>query len=151
MATTDTTSSRTPKPDASSWEDGLIADMRAHGGRPSAGPLAGHPLLLMWSTGAKSGLERRSILTYSRDGDDYIVAGSFSGADVDPAWISNIRKDPHVRLEIAGETFEATATVVPQPDRDRLWRAHVEALPWFGDYEHKTSRVIPVVRLTPRG
>ncbi len=157
MATTDTTSSSdtttsgSPEPDASSWEDGLIADMRAHGGRPSGGPLAGQPLLLMWTTGAKSGLERRSILTYSRDGDDYIVAGSFSGADVDPAWISNIRKRPEVRLEIGGQTIEATATITPPAERDRLWKAHVEALPWFGDYERKTSRVIPVVRLTPRG
>ncbi len=156
MATTDTTTtsdaatSRTPEPDARPWEEQLIADMRAHGGRPSGGPLAGQPLLLMWSTGARTGLERRSILTYSRDGDDYIVAGSFSGADVDPAWISNVRKDPQVRLEIDGETCDAIATIVPAAERDRLWKAHVATLPWFADYEHKTSRVIPVVRLSRR-
>ena len=61
------------------WEDQLIADIRANGGRPSSGPLAGHPLMLMYSTGAKSGERRRSILTYSRDGDDYIVAGTNGG------------------------------------------------------------------------
>jgi deazaflavin-dependent oxidoreductase (nitroreductase family) len=148
MASTDANSNRATSLDASSWEDGLVADIRAHGGSPSQGPLAGHPLLLMWSTGAKTGLERRSILTYSRDGDDLVVAGSFSGADVDPAWITNVRKQPRVRVEAAGETYDATATVEASgPERDRLWRAHVAALPWFGDYEQKTKRVIPVVRL----
>ena len=55
-----------PRWDPSDWEENLIADLRAHGGRPSAGPLAGHPLLLMYSTGARSGERRRSILTYHR-------------------------------------------------------------------------------------
>jgi deazaflavin-dependent oxidoreductase (nitroreductase family) len=132
------------------WEETLIADIRANGGRPSSGPLAGHPLLLMWSTGAKTGQERRSVLTYSRDGDDYIVAGSKSGAPTDPAWVANVEKTPRVRLEIAGETTEATASVERTgPERDRLWRAHVEALPWFGKYEQTTDRVIPIVRLRP--
>lgn len=133
--------------DAGSWEDALIADLRAHGGRPSRGPLAGHPLLLMWTTGAKTGLERRSILTYSRDGDDLVVAGSANGSDTDPAWIANVRKQPRVRLEVAGETYDATASIASPAERDRLWRAHVVALPWFGEYERRTSRVIPVVRL----
>jgi deazaflavin-dependent oxidoreductase (nitroreductase family) len=132
------------------WEETLIADLRAHGGRPSGGPLAGHPLLIMWTTGAKSGQERRSILTYSRDGQDYIVAGSKSGAPTDPAWVANIEKTPKVRVEIAGVTTEATATVERTgPERDRLWRSHVQALPWFGKYEETTERVIPIVRLRP--
>ncbi len=148
MTTDANTSTTTTTNDASSWEDGLIADLRAHGGRPSGGPLAGQPLLLMWSIGVKSGAERRAILTYSRDGEDLIVAGSYSGADVDPAWIANVRKQPRVRVEAAGETFDAIASVEASgSERDRLWRAHVAALPWFGDYERKTSRTIPVVRL----
>ena len=151
MATTDTDTARTGGfgTDAGSWDDELIADLRAHGGRPSRGPLAGHPLLLMWSTGARTGLERRSILTYSRDGGDFIVAGSASGSDTDPAWIANVRKHRTVRVEVAGETFEAAATIeATGEERDRLWKAHVAALPWFGDYERQTSRVIPIVRLT---
>jgi deazaflavin-dependent oxidoreductase (nitroreductase family) len=149
MPTTDHTTPGTAEPAApTSWEEGLIADIRAHGGRPSRGPLAGHPILLMWSTGARSGTERRAVLTYSRDGQDLVVAGSASGSATDPAWISNVRKQPLVRLEVAGETYDATATVEAiGPERDRLWRAHVAALPWFGDYEQKTTRVIPVVRL----
>ena len=148
MASTESTSSRGSwGNDAGAWEDQLIADLRANGGRPSGGPLAGHPLLLMWAVGAKSGHEHRAILTYSRDGDDYVVAGSAGGSDSDPAWVANVARNPTVRLEVAGDTFEATATVASGAERDRLWRAHVAALPWFGDYEHKTSRVIPMVRL----
>ena len=149
MATdTEPTTTTTAEAEPGSWEDQLIADLRASGGRPSQGPLAGHPLLLMWTIGARSGLERRSILTYSRDGDDYVVAGSKGGSDTDPAWIANVASHPIVRLEVAGETFHAAATIEASgPERDRLWRAHVTALPWFGEYEHKTSRVIPVVRL----
>ena len=153
MSTSDSTTSHAAEPAApASWEETLIADVRAHGGRPSRGPLAGHPILLMWSRGAKSGVERRAILTYSRDGEDLVVAGSASGADQDPAWITNVAKEPRVRLEVAGETFDATATVEASgAERDRLWRAHVMALPWFGDYEQQTSRVIPVVRLHRAG
>lgn len=135
-------------PAANPWEESLIADLRANGGRPSSGPLAGHPLLLMWSTGAKSGQERRSVLTYSRDGEDYIVAGSKGGAPTDPAWVANVEKHPRVRVEIAGETVEADASVERTgPERDRLWKQHVEALPWFGKYDESTDRVIPTVRL----
>jgi deazaflavin-dependent oxidoreductase (nitroreductase family) len=140
-----------PMPEAANpWEEQLIADVRANGGTPSQGPLKGHPLLLMWSTGAKSGQERRSILTYSRDGGDYVVAGTKSGAPVNPAWVANVAKQPRVRVEAANETFEADATVYRDgAERDRLWSQHVEALPHFGKYEDqvKGHRTIPVVRL----
>lgn len=96
--------------------------------------------------------ERRSVLTYSRDGEDYIVAGSASGAPKDPAWVGNVEKTPEVRLEIAGQLVDATASVERHgPERDRLWRQHVEALPWFGKYEQQTGRVIPIVRLRAKG
>ena len=138
--------------EAGAWQEDLIADLRANGGRPSRGLLACHPLLLLWSTGAKTGVERRAILTYSRDGDDLVVTGSAGGSDTNPAWIANVRKQPRVRLEVAGETHAATAVIESAgPERDRLWRAHVAALPWFGAYEGKTSRVIPIVRLRRAG
>ena len=135
--------------DANAWETALIDDLRANGGTPSQGPLAGHPIALMWSTGAKTGERRRSILTYSRDGDAYVVAGTASGAPVDPKWVANVEKDPNVELEINNETFGATAEVVREgPERDRLWAAHVAQLPWFGEYPSQTGgRLIPVVRL----
>jgi len=139
-----------PDFDPNAWEDALIADMRAHGGRPSQGPLQGNPLLIMISTGAKTGQPRRAILTYSRDGEDYIVAGTKSGAPTDPLWVANLEAHPRVSIEIDGRTFEATAANVEGPERDRLWDQHVEALPWFADYPDQVKeRVIPVFRLTP--
>ena len=135
--------------DASAWETALIDDLRANGGTPSQGPLAGHPLMLLWSIGAKTGERRRSILTYSRDGDDYLVAGTAGGAPVDPKWVANVEKTPAVELEVANETFQASAEVLRQgAERDRLWDQHVAKLPWFGDYPGQTGgRLIPVIRL----
>ena len=135
--------------DPSAWETALIDDLRSNGGTPSQGPLAGHPLMLMWSTGAKTGERRRSILTYSRDGEAYVVAGTASGAPVDPKWVANVEKTPTVELEVANETFAATAEVLRDgPERDRLWDQHVEQLPWFGKYPSQTGgRLIPVIRL----
>jgi deazaflavin-dependent oxidoreductase (nitroreductase family) len=138
--------------EANTWEEALIADLRANGGRPSGGPLSGQPLLLLYSIGAKTGERRRSILTYSRDGDDYVVAGTASGSPTDPAWIANVRANPDVELEVDNETFPATATIVEGSERDRLWDQHVAQLPWFGDYPSQiTTRTIPVVRLASRG
>jgi deazaflavin-dependent oxidoreductase (nitroreductase family) len=136
--------------DAAAWEEQLIADMRANGGRPSGGPMAGQPILLMFSTGARTGKRRRSILTYSLDGDDLVVAGTANGSKVDPAWVANATKNPNVELEAGNETYRATATVHRDgPERERLWDQHVEQLPWFGEYPSQVgSRVIPVVRLT---
>ena len=134
--------------DAATWEEQLIADMRAHDGKVTSGPLAGHPLLVMTSRGAKSGADRRSILTYHRDGDDYIVAGTAGGSKTDPAWIHNVEAEPDVRVEIGNDGFDATAALVEDAsERDRLWDDHVQALPWFADYPAQTGRVIPMVRI----
>jgi len=153
MATTDTNPEVDAAAAANAWEEALIADLRANGGRPSQGPLAGQPLLLMWSTGAKSGEKRRSILTYSNDANgDLIVAGSKSGAPTHPAWYYNVQKDPNVTVEVGNETFEATAKVEEGAERDRLWAQHVEQLPRFGEYPAQTGgRVIPTIRLTQKG
>jgi deazaflavin-dependent oxidoreductase (nitroreductase family) len=130
-------------------EDQLIADMRAHDGAVTNGPLAGHPLMIMTSTGARTGQARRSILTLSRDGNDYIVAGTAGGSKTDPNWLSNLRADPRVTIETGNRTFEATASIVQGAERDRLWEQHVAALPHFAGYPAQTGRVIPMVRLTP--
>ena len=135
--------------DASAWEDNLLAEWRANGGTVTSGPLAGHPLLVMTSTGARSGEPRRAILTFSRDGADYVVAGSASGAPTDPAWLQNVRSHPEVSVEAEGRTFPATATIVDDTEHARLWPQHVAALPHFADYPEKAGRVIPVVRIRP--
>ncbi len=138
--------------DVSTFEDQLIADMRANDGKVLNGPLAGHPLLVMTSRGARSGAPRRAILTYHRDGDDYIVAGTAGGSKSDPAWLHNVEADPEVAIEVDNEQFDATATtIVEGAERDRLWDDHVKALPWFADYPAQTGRLIPMVRLTRSG
>ena len=137
--------------DHTAFEDGLIEDMRAHNGEVTSGPLAGHPLLVMRSRGAKSGEERRAILTWHRDGDDYVVAGTAGGSPMTPGWVHNVDEHQVVNLEAENRTLEAVATVIPDgPERDRLWNDHVERLPWFADYPDQTGRVIPMVRLTPK-
>lgn len=131
------------------WEEELIADVRANGGTPASGPLAGHPIMLLFSTGAKSGERRRSIVTYSRDGDGYVIAGTNGGnKDRHPAWYANLVADPAATVEVANRTFPVTAATSEGADRDRLWAQHVAQLPWFGKYEEQiTGRTIPVVRL----
>lgn len=135
--------------DVNTFEDQLVADMRANDGKVLSGPLAGHPLLIMTSKGARTGTPRRAILTYHRDGDDYIVAGTAGGAPTTPSWVHNIQADPDVTVEVDNEEFDATATsLVDGPERDRLWDDHVRALPWFVDYPAQTGRLIPMIRLT---
>jgi deazaflavin-dependent oxidoreductase (nitroreductase family) len=135
--------------DAKAFEDALVAEMRANDGKVVSGPLAGHPLLVMTSKGAKTGAPRRAILTYHRDGDDYMVAGTASGAPTTPGWVHNVQADPHVDIEVDDGRFEATASIVEGPERDRLWNDHVKALPWFADYPAQTGgRLIPMIRLT---
>ena len=136
--------------EVNAWEEALIADIREHDGRPTSGPLSGHPLMLMYSKGAKSGERRRAVLTYSRDGDSYVVTGSAGGAPRDPSWVANVKSDPDVTVEIGKDSFEATASVVEGAEEERLWAQHVAALPWFADYPEQAGRTIPVVRLTPR-
>jgi deazaflavin-dependent oxidoreductase (nitroreductase family) len=135
--------------DPAAFEENLIADMRAHDGAVTRGPLAGQPVLVMTSKGAKSGEPRRAILNFTRDGANYVVAGSKGGAPTDPAWLHNVEAHPNVAIEAEGRTFEARASVTEGVDRDKLWDRHVRALPQFGDYPAKSGRVIPMVRLEP--
>ena len=103
----------------------------------------------MTSKGARTGADRRSILTYHRDGDDYIVAGTAGGSKKDPAWIHNLKAEPNVDIEVDNERSAATTTIVEDGnERDQLWDDHVRALPWFADYPAQTGRVIPMVRIS---
>ena len=139
--------------DAQAWEEQLIDDVRANGGKASQGPLAGHPLMLLYTTGAKSGQRRRSIVTYSSDSDGYVIAGTNGGnRSVHPSWLANVNADPNVEVEVANRVIKATASEATGEERDRLWAQHVEQLPWFGKYPDQiTERSIPVVRITPKG
>lgn len=125
----------------------LIADMRANGGRPSTGPMAGKPLMILTTTGAKSGELRVAILTYHLDGDRLVVAGSKGGAPRHPAWYHNLLANAVATAEVDGEVFKVRATDTSGAERDRLWNDHVAGLPEFGAYPAKTDRTIPMLFL----
>jgi deazaflavin-dependent oxidoreductase (nitroreductase family) len=135
--------------DPEAFTRGLIEDMRAHNGKVTSGPMQGKDLMILTTTGAKTGKSRVAIVTWSRDGDAYVVAGSKGGAPTDPQWFDNIRANPDVTVEAEGKTFQARAAVADGADRDRLWDRHVARWPEFGEYPTKTDRVIPMARLTP--
>lgn len=148
MTDTDTNPETAGSFDEQAWEEALIADLRANGGRPSAGPLKGHPIIVLYSTGAKSGQRRRSVLTISRDGDAYVVAGTAGGSHSTPAWVANLEAHPDVEFEFGDRTHAARAEVLREgAERDRLWDQHVEQLPHFADYPEQTGRVIPMARI----
>ena len=134
--------------DRDAFEQALIEDMRAHDGAVTEGPLAGHPLLVLTMTGARSGKDRRAILTYSRDGDSYVVAGTAGGSPTTPAWVHNVEANPDVRIEVGNEQRPARASIVPEPEREALWERHVAALPHFAAYPEQARRPIPLVRIT---
>lgn len=130
-----------------SYNDQTIADFRAHEGQITIGRLAGATLLLLTSVGARSGRPQTTPLGYTRDAERYVVVGSNSGSAKQPAWLFNVRADPHVTVEVGTETFRAVATVTTGDERRRLFAAHVEAIPHFATYEKMTERELPVVVL----
>lgn len=124
----------------------LIADIRANG-RATSGPMAGRPLMVLTTTGAKSGQEREAIVTYTRDGDSYVIAASKSGAPTNPDWYHNLRANPEATVEADGENFRVRATEATGAERQRLYDQHAQERPEFRDYPNKTTRVIPVFTL----
>jgi len=136
--------------DRKAFEDQVINDMREHGGVISSGPMAGTRLLVLTTTGAKSGQSRRVLLFFSQDGADYVIAGTASGATEDPAWLRNLEANPNPSVEVDGRQFQATATIADAGERDRLWQRHLEAAPQLAAHAEQAGRTIPMVRLTPR-
>lgn len=129
--------------DYDAWTRALMNDIREHGG-PSQGPMAGRPLMVLTSTGAKSGEARSAVVTFTRDGDHYVIAASKSGAPTNPSWYYNLLANPTATVETGGEKFQVRATEVKGGERERLWNQHAEERPEFRDYPSKTTRVIPV-------
>jgi deazaflavin-dependent oxidoreductase (nitroreductase family) len=124
----------------------LIAEFRANGGTVT-GPFEHAPLLLLTTTGAKSGLPRTSPVVYTTDGDRLVVIASMGGAPTHPAWYHNLVANPTVTVELPGEQFEARAVPAQDDERARLYRAQADLMPTFDEYQQKTNREIPVVVL----
>lgn len=124
----------------------LIEEFRANDGMVGGG-FAGRPLLLLTTTGARSGQPRTVPLVYTRDGDDIVVIASKGGAPTNPDWFHNIRVEPTVQVEVGPERFTAHAYIAEGDERTRLFRAQAAQMPVFAEYERKTPREIPVVVL----
>ena len=105
-------------------------------------------LILLTTTGAKSGQPRTSPVAYSTDGDRLVIVASKGGAPTNPAWYFNLLANPIVTVELGAETFQARASVVAdEQERERLYAHHAELMPGFADYPPKTTRKIPVIVL----
>ena len=129
------------------WNQKIIEEFRANDG-VVGGHFEGKTLLLLHTTGAKSGQERVNPVAYVRDGERYVVIASKGGAPTHPDWYYNILAHPRLTVEVGTKTFQVDANAAEEPERTRLYNKMVEMLPGFDDYQRKTARVIPVILLT---
>ncbi|HJT55200.1 MAG TPA: nitroreductase family deazaflavin-dependent oxidoreductase [Ktedonobacteraceae bacterium] len=136
-------------PNQNDYNRQLIADFRANRNNPDT-PFKGRPLLLLTTTGARSGQSRTIPMMYVPDGDRLLVIASNAGAPSHPDWYHNLVAHPEVTVEVGNETYNATAVVTQGEERQRLWNRIVASYPFFNDHQAKIARQIPVIALTRR-
>jgi deazaflavin-dependent oxidoreductase (nitroreductase family) len=140
-----------PRPDAEilkAFNDSIVDEFRANDGTVG-GPFEGNELLLLTSTGAKSGQPRLSPLSCKRiDGKLLIIAGN-GGADVNPSWVYNLRANPSARVEVGTESIDVTARELPPAERAEIMPKLTAAVSAFAEFQAKTNRVIPIFELQP--
>jgi deazaflavin-dependent oxidoreductase (nitroreductase family) len=139
----------TEVPDAETmkaFNNSIVDEFRANGG-VVGGPFEGATLLLLTSTGAKSGQERLAPLAYLSIDGQKIIIGSKAGADTDPDWVHNLRANARAHIEVGTEAYDVTARELPPEEHGATWPKVVALAPGFGDYQSKTSRVIPLFEL----
>jgi deazaflavin-dependent oxidoreductase (nitroreductase family) len=132
--------------DLNEFNRNLIDEFRAKGGNVT-GMFEKSPLVILTTTGAKSGEPRTFPVVYTRDGDRLVVIASKGGSDENPAWYHNMVAHPTVTVELPDETYQARAVVTEGEERDRLFRAHADRMPNFDEYQTKTRRRLPVIAL----
>jgi deazaflavin-dependent oxidoreductase (nitroreductase family) len=128
------------------FNNSIVEEFRANGGKVG-GPFEGATLLLLTSTGAKSGQPRLAPLAYLTIDGKTIIIGSKAGADTNPDWVHNLRANPRAHIEVGTEAYDVVARELPSAERDELFAKVVAAAPAFGEYQTKTSRVIPLFEL----
>jgi deazaflavin-dependent oxidoreductase (nitroreductase family) len=121
---------------------------RASGGKV-AGRMFNSPVLLLITTGRKTGRERTSPLLYLEDGENLVVVGSVGGAPKHPDWYWNLKANPEARVQIKDRTLQVRAEEAKDEEKRRLWRRLVEMYPPYEDYQRRTEREIPVFVLRP--
>ena len=125
----------------------IAAEFRANDGKVG-GPFEGGTLLLLHTTGAKSGKSRLSPLAYHTINGKIVIVGSYAGGPKDPAWVHNLRADPKARIEIGTDAYDVTARELPIEERDAAYPKITKRAPVFAEYQAKTTRVIPLFELT---
>jgi deazaflavin-dependent oxidoreductase (nitroreductase family) len=128
----------------------VIEEFRANGGEVG-GNFAGAPLLLLTSTGAKSGELHTTPVMYLPDGERMVIFASKAGAPTNPAWYHNLLVNPTATVEVGPETVEVGATIATGEERERLYGEQAALYPQFEQYAAKTTREIPVVVLQRQG
>jgi deazaflavin-dependent oxidoreductase (nitroreductase family) len=132
----------------SDWNDKIIEEFRANGGRVG-GMFEGADMILIHHIGAKSGVERVTpVVHFPQDDGSTVIVASAAGAPNHPAWFHNLKANPKIEVEVGTERYTALAEELPRAERDEVWKRVVAKSPGFGEYEKKTTRVIPLVRLT---
>ena len=135
-----------PEQDQSSRNQQVIAEFRAHGGEVG-GYYSGFSLLLLTTTGARSGQSRTTPLSYLADRDRYIVVAAAGGAPAHPDWYYNLIAHPRVSVEAGTEVFDATAVVTSGQERDALFERFAARYPQLVVYQGRTTRPVPVIAL----
>lgn len=137
----------TETPDLNEFNAAIVEEFRANDG-VVGGPFEGGTLLLLHTTGAKSGQPRLSPLAYLTIDGKMLIVGSFAGAPKDPAWVHNLRAKPQAHIEVGTDAYDVDVRELPAEERDELYAEIVAVAPGFGEYQSKTSRVIPLFELT---
>jgi deazaflavin-dependent oxidoreductase (nitroreductase family) len=109
--------------------------------------LEGSPILILTTTGRKTGNETATPLIFGRDGEDYVIVASKGGAPEHPGWYKNLAANPEVQVQVKGDKFQARAHTAEGEQRERAWRAMNEIWPHYAEYQTKTDRILPVVVL----
>jgi deazaflavin-dependent oxidoreductase (nitroreductase family) len=133
--------------DIKAFNQTVIEEFRANAGKVG-GQFAGGAIMILSTTGAKSGAKRENPLVYQMHGDEMIIIASFGGAKYSPPWYHNLVKNPEVSVEVGAERYQARARVLEEPGRTERFNAMAAAMPIFNDYQAKTERQIPVISLT---
>jgi deazaflavin-dependent oxidoreductase (nitroreductase family) len=126
-----------------------IAEFRDNHGRVGGG-FEGAPLVLLHTTGARTGEARVNPMMYLEDGGRYLVFASKAGADTNPDWYHNLKAHPDAQIEVGDETLDVHAVEVHSPERDILFERQAALYPGFAGYQRQTTRTIPVIALTKK-
>jgi deazaflavin-dependent oxidoreductase (nitroreductase family) len=113
------------------------------------GSVRGLRLLLLTTTGRKSGKKRTIPLGYFEDKGAYVIIASYGGSEQNPAWFLNLKSNPQVTIEVMDRRMAAIAEPAGPEERNRLWARLMELAPGYGDYQKRTTREIPMVILRP--